>query len=71
MQQTRRDVIRSFAVGAAVAYPVEVSAITPRTIELCRRQAGELAEAMSDIAGGQWRVSVDEKLEFILISRVL
>jgi hypothetical protein len=69
--QTRRDVIRSLAAGAAVAYPIAVSSAPVRSIELCRMRAGELADAMSAIEGGQWRVSIDEKMEFILISRVL
>jgi len=62
--RTRRDVIRSLAAGAAVIYPLQVQAVPPKTVELCRRKAG-------DLAGGQWRVSVDDKLEFVLIARVL
>lgn len=70
MMQTRREVIRSFAVGAAVVYPMDVQATRPRTIDICRR-ASELADIMAEATGGQWRVSVDEKLEFILISKVV
>ena len=69
--RTRRDVIRSLAAGAAVIYPLQVQAVPPKTIDLCRRKASELAETMQQLVGGQWRVSVDEKLEFVLISRVL
>ena len=63
--------MRSLAVGAAAIYPMEVPAKPVSSMELCRRRASELAEAMAEVSGGQWRVSVDEKMEFILISKVL
>jgi hypothetical protein len=63
--------MRSLAVGAVAIYPVEVPAVPPSTVESCRRRASDLALAMAEVSGGQWRVSVDEKMEFILISRVL
>jgi len=63
--------MRSLAVGAAAIYPVEVSSAPPSTMESCRRRASDLALAMAEVSGGQWRVSVDDKMEFILISRVL
>jgi hypothetical protein len=69
--RTRREIIRSVAAGAAVIYPLPAQTIQPKTIDLCRRQAGDLADTMAILAGGQWRVSVDEKLEFVLITKVL
>lgn len=63
--------MRSLAVGAAAIYPIEAPAKPPISVDQCRRKADDLADAMTELSGGQWRVSVDEKLEFILISRVL
>lgn len=62
--------MRSLAMGAAAIYPIEAPAATP-TMDACRKRASDLALAMAEVSGGQWRVSVDEKMEFILISRVL
>lgn len=69
--RTRREVICSLAAGAAVIYPAYGIEIPPKKIEVCRKKASDLADAMAEMAGGQWRVSVDEKMEFVLISRVL
>lgn len=79
MALKRRDMIRSLAAAVTLA-PATTHAVahtgiphkpTKNTLALCRRGAGELAEAMTDLVGGQWRVSVDKDLEFILISKVV
>lgn len=68
---TRRNVIRSIAVGAVLSSAPQAKPNPPRTIEICRKEAGQLAEAMQAICGGQWRVSVDKNFEFVLISKIL
>lgn len=69
--QTRREIIRTIATGVAASALVKPEASKAKTIELCRLEAGQLAESMRQIAGGQWRVTVDKSLEFVLISKVL
>jgi len=69
--RTRRDVIRSLAAGVAVVYPMQVQAAPPKALDQCRRKAVDLAETLSEVAGGDWRVSFDDELEFVLISRVI
>ncbi|QIG76674.1 hypothetical protein EVC28_050 [Rhizobium phage RHph_I1_23] len=70
--QTRREMMKSLATGVAVAAVAKPTASQQaKTIELCRHEAGQLADTMKQIAGGQWRVTVDQRLEFILISKVL
>lgn len=69
--QTRREMIKSIASGVAASALVKPEASKAKTFEVCRSEAGQLAESMKQIAGGQWRVTVDQRLEFILISRVL
>lgn len=68
---TRRNVIQTIALGAVFSTSLPAKPTSASTIELCRKDAGHLAEAMQKLCGGQWRVSVDQKLEFVLISRVL
>jgi hypothetical protein len=51
--------------------PVAPEAVSTPTIEQCRKDAGKLAELMQITCGGQWRVSVDQNLEFILVQKVL
>lgn len=63
--------MKSLATGVAVSTVIKPNAPQAKTIELCRSEAGQLAESMRQIAGGQWRVTVDQRLEFILISKVL
>ncbi|MDV4166225.1 hypothetical protein R1538_34815 [Rhizobium leguminosarum] len=41
------------------------------TREVCLKEAGQLSETMRKLAGGQWRVTVDKDLEFVLVSKVL
>lgn len=69
--QTRREMIKSLATGVAVSTVIKPAASQAKTIELCRVEAGQLAESMRQIAGGHWRVTVDQRLEFVLISKVL
>lgn len=69
--KTRREIMISFAGASIAGAASQVSAESSPTIEICRQRAGQLAEAMEEICGGQWRVSVDKNLEFILISKVL
>lgn len=68
--RTRRGFIRSL-VGASVMMPVASDAEGAPTVEQCRKGAGELAELMQRTCGGQWRVSVDQNLEFVLVQKVL
>lgn len=68
--RTRRGFLRSI-VGASVMVPVAPEAVSTPTIEQCRKDAGKLAELMQITCGGQWRVSVDQNLEFILVQKVL
>jgi hypothetical protein len=69
--QTRREMIKSMAAGVAVSTIAKPGLSQAKTIELCRVEAGQLADTMKQIAGGQWRVTVDQRLEFVLISKVL
>jgi hypothetical protein len=69
--QTRREMIKSLATGVAASAVLKPEPSQAKTIELCRLEAGQLAESMKQIIGGQWRVTVDQRLEFILISKVL
>lgn len=69
--QTRREVIRSIATGIAASAVVKPDAGQASTIEVCLIEAGQLSETMRKIAGGQWRVTVDQNLEFVLVSKVL
>ena len=69
--QTRREMIKSLTTGVAASAVLKPSPSQAKTIELCRVEAGQLAETMRQITGGQWRVTVDQRLEFVLISKVL
>jgi hypothetical protein len=63
--------IKSMTASVAFSAIVKPSISQAKTIEICRVEAGQLADTMKQLAGGQWRVTVDERLEFILISKVL
>lgn len=63
--------MRSIACGAVFSAAPSAKPADPKPIEVCRKEAGQLAEAMQTLCGGQWRVSVDKDLEFVLISKVL
>jgi len=69
--QTRREMINSIATGVAVVAIMKPEASQAKTFELCLSEAGKLAESMRELAGGQWRVTVDKRMEFVLISKVL
>lgn len=69
--QTRREVIRSIATGVAASAIVKPVAAQPSTMEVCLVEAGQLSETMRKLAGGQWRVTVDKNLEFVLVSKIL
>lgn len=67
---TRRNIMLSIAGGTALSVaPTKMAA--PKPIEICRKEAGQLAEVMQKLCGGHWKVSVDRNLEFVLISKVL
>lgn len=67
---TRRNIMLSIAGGTVLSVaPTKMAATKP--IEICRKEAGQIAETMQKLCGGQWRVSVDRNLEFVLISKVL
>lgn len=68
--RTRRGFLRSI-VGASVMVPVAADAERAPTVDQCRKDAGKLAELMQITCGGQWRVSVDQNLEFVLVQKVL
>jgi hypothetical protein len=70
--QTRREIIRTLAAGVAVSALTkpEAAQCSPSR-EVCLKEAGQLAETMRKLAGGQWRVTVDKDLEFVLVSKVL
>jgi len=68
---TRRELIRTIAGGAA-ASTISLPRISQaKTLDMCRREASNLAITMRQLTGGQWRVTVDKDLEFVLISKVL
>lgn len=68
--KTRREVLRSIA-GASIAAPAASVQASLSTVDACRAEAGRLAELMQITCGGQWRVSVDRNLEFVLVQKVL
>ena len=68
--RTRRGFLRSL-VGASVMVPATSKATSAPTIDQCHEDAGRLAELMKLTCGGQWRVSLDRNLEFILVQKVL
>jgi hypothetical protein len=68
--QTRREIIRTLTAGvAASAIGPAGAKSSPR--EVCLKEAGQLADTMRKLAGGQWRVTVDKDLEFVLVSKIL
>jgi cytochrome c556 len=68
--QTRREIIRTLTAGVA-ASAIRPAEAQPSTREVCLKEAGQLAETMRKLAGGQWRVTVDKNLEFVLVSKIL
>jgi len=68
---TRREIIKTVATGAAVTAIIKPEISQANNLETSRHEAGRLAENMRRIVGGQWRVTIDQRLEFILISKVL
>lgn len=69
--QTRREVIRSITTGIAVTAIVKPTVSQAASMEICLKEAGQLSETMRKLAGGQWRVTVDKNIEFVLISKIL
>jgi hypothetical protein len=69
--QTRREMIRTLATGVAASAIVKPEAAQSSPREICLKEAGQLSETMRKMAGGQWRVTVDKDLEFVLVSKVL
>lgn len=69
--QTRREMIRSITTGIAASAVVKPAIASPSTMEVCLNEAGQMSETMRKIAGGQWRVTVDKNLEFVLVSKIL
>jgi len=69
--QTRREVIRSIATGMAASTVIRPVQSKAATVEICLKEAGQLSETMQKLAGGQWRVTVDKNLEFVLVSKIL
>lgn len=67
--KTRREIL--YAIGAVSAAIPSTSDAKPEDKPDCREEAGKLAELMRTTCGGQWRVSVDQNLEFILVQKVL
>lgn len=61
----RRDMMRSFAFAATMV-PVNAIAESP---EDCSTMATDLAGAMTEVYGGDWRVTMQQ--DFILICRKL
>jgi hypothetical protein len=68
--QTRREMIKTLATGVA-ASAIKPAAAQCSSREVCLREAGQLADTMRKLAGGQWRVTVDKNLEFVLVSKIL
>lgn len=68
--QTRREVLKSIAV-ASVVCPITSEAKQQAGHEPIRIEASALADLMQKTCGGQWRVSVDKDLEFVLVQKVL
>jgi len=69
--QTRRAIIRTLTTGVAATALIRPAAAQLSTREVCLKEAGQLSETMRKLAGGQWRVTVDKDLEFVLVSKVL
>jgi hypothetical protein len=69
--QTRRAIIRTLTTGVAATAIIRPAAAQPSTREVCLKEAGQLSETMRKLAGGQWRVTVDKNLEFVLVSKIL
>lgn len=66
---TRREIL--CAIGAVAAAIQATSTVKAELNLNCQEEAGKLAELMQITCGGQWRVSVDQNLEFILVQKVL
>lgn len=69
--QTRREIIRTLTTGVAATAIIRPAAAQSSTLEVCLKEAGQLSETMRKLAGGQWRVTVDKNLEFVLVSKIL
>lgn len=69
--QTRREVIRAITTGVAASAVMKPATAQSASMELCLTEAGQLSETMRKLAGGQWRVTVDKNLEFVLVSKIL
>lgn len=69
--QTRREIIRTLATGVAASAIAKPAAAQCSPREVCLKEAGQLSETMRKLAGGQWRVTVDKNLEFVLVSKIL
>jgi len=69
--QTRREIIRTIATGVAASTVVKSASAQSSPQEVCLKEAGQLSETMRRLAGGQWRVTVDKNLEFVLVSKIL
>lgn len=68
--KNRREFLRSIA-SASVMVPAVSGAANVPTTDRFRHDAEKLAELMQVTCGGQWRVSVDQNMEFILVQKVL
>ena len=66
---TRREIL--CAIGAVAAAIPATSTVKEELNLNYQEEAGKLAELMQITCGGQWRVSVDQNLEFILVQKVL
>lgn len=69
IMKTRRDFMTCAAAGPFVFNSTGEN--TKPQVVCFMEQASKLAETMEKCSGGQWLVSVDERLEFILVRKVL
>lgn len=67
--RSRRDLLKGFSAGVAVAVMPSRAMAETEDINECRRHAKNLAAAMKTEHGGIWRISIDK--DFVLISKQL
>lgn len=67
----RRDFLKNMPVFA-LSYSLQAKLAESADIEAgIKKRADELAGVMKDSHGGQWKVTIDSRREFILVSKML
>ena len=65
--RSRRDVLRGFSAGVAVAVVPAVALAKEEDADARWKHAANLAEAMKTEHGGVWRISIDK--DFVLVAK--